>query len=110
MGISQQVSLFSASDFGRNLQSNGRGSDHGWGSHHFVVGGAVRGGNLYGKFPDLTLGGADDVGNQGVWIPSTSVEQVAGTMARWFGLNETEIASTFPTLGRFATNNLGFMA
>jgi uncharacterized protein (DUF1501 family) len=109
MGISQQVSLFSASDFGRNLQSNGRGSDHGWGSHHFVVGGAVRGGNLYGKFPDLTLGGADDVGNQGVWIPSTGVEQVAATMARWFGLSEAEITSTFPTLSRFASNNIGFM-
>lgn len=110
MGVSNQVSLFSASDFGRNLQSNGKGSDHGWGSHHFVVGGSVKGGNLFGTFPELSLGGPDDIGQQGVWIPSTSVEQMAASMARWFGVSATDMPTIFPTLGRFATPDLGLLA
>ena len=110
MGVSNNVTLFSASDFGRNFQSNGKGSDHGWGSHHFVVGGSVKGGNLYGTFPDLSLGGADDVGQQGVWIPTTSVEQMAASMARWFGVAPGDMPTVFSTLNRFATPDLGFMA
>jgi uncharacterized protein (DUF1501 family) len=110
MGVANNVTLFSASDFGRNLQSNGKGSDHGWGSHHFVVGGSVKGGNLYGTFPDLNLAGPDDVGQQGVWIPSTAVEQMAATLGKWFGVQATDMPTVFSTLGRFATPDLGFLS
>jgi uncharacterized protein (DUF1501 family) len=109
LGLADKVTLFTGSDFGRNLASNGKGSDHGWGSHHLVVGGAVKGGQLYGTFPNLTVGGPDDVGNQGIWIPSTSVDQYAATLAQWFGVPSTELATLFPTLNRFSSSNLGFV-
>jgi uncharacterized protein (DUF1501 family) len=108
LGVSEKVTLFTASDFGRTLASNSKGSDHGWGSQHLVVGGAVKGG-LYGKFPNQTIGGPDDVG-QGVFIPTTSVDQYAASMARWFGVAPTEIATIFPNLSKFATPDLGFLA
>ncbi len=110
MGIADKVTLFTGSDFGRNLASNGKGSDHGWGSHHLVVGGAVKGGQLFGTFPNLAIGGPDDVGNQGVWIPSTSVDQYAASMARWFGVSPSEMPTIFPGLGRFANTDLGVLA
>jgi uncharacterized protein (DUF1501 family) len=108
LGVADKVTTFTASDFGRNLASNGRGSDHGWGSHHFVVGGAVKSG-LYGIFPNLTVGGPDDVG-QGVWIPTTSVDQYAASMARWFGVAPTEITTIFPNASKFGSTDLGFLA
>jgi uncharacterized protein (DUF1501 family) len=109
LGVADKVTLFTASDFGRNLQSNGKGSDHGWGSHHLVVGGGVVGGALFGTFPNLTLGGPDDANNTGVWIPTTSVDQYAATMARWFGVAPADMATVMPNLGRFASADLGFM-
>jgi uncharacterized protein (DUF1501 family) len=107
LGMSRNVTLFSASDFGRTLQSNGQGSDHGWGSHHFVVGGAVKGGNIVGIFPSLTLNGSDDVGN-GKWIPTTSIDQLGATLGRWFGAGAA-LNEIFPNLRNFAPD-LGFMA
>lgn len=97
-GLSDSVTLFSASDFGRNLTSNGAGTDHGWGSHHFVVGGAARGSNggkLLGRMPDLTINGPDDVG-QGVWLPTTATDQLGTELARWFGADATTLAAVWP--------------
>ncbi len=101
LGVANQVTTFSASDFSRTYASNGKGSDHGWGAHHFVLGGAVRGGRLYGRFPELTLGGPDDTDSQGNWIPSTASEVYAATLARWFGADTTMLAQVFPRLGYF---------
>ena len=105
----QRVTAFTASDFGRTLPSNALGSDHGWGSHHLVVGGGVNGRRTYGKWPALTVGGPDDT-STGRWIPTTSVDQFAATMAKWFGVDSTMMPTVFPNLGRFNTPNLGFMA
>ncbi|NGZ84703.1 DUF1501 domain-containing protein [Duganella aceris] len=106
--LRKQVTLFTASDFGRTFSSNGDGTDHGWGSHHFVVGGAVKGGNIYGAFPTTGLGHELDVGS-GALLPTTSVDQYGATLASWFGLTATEIADVFPNIGNFSTRNLGFM-
>ena len=108
LGVSNQVTTFSASDFGRTLRSNGDGSDHGWGSHHFIVGGAVKGGSLYGKMPTLTVNGPDDTG-LGRWIPTTSVDEYAATLATWFGVSATDLSTVLPNIGRFAKPNLGFL-
>lgn len=104
-----RVTSFTASDFGRTLPSNSLGSDHGWGSHHMVFGGAVQGQRTYGKFPALVVGGPDDT-STGRWIPTTAVDQFAATMATWFGVDSTNINTVFPNLGRFSTPNMGFMA
>jgi uncharacterized protein (DUF1501 family) len=108
LGVASSVTTFTASDFGRSLSSNGDGSDHGWGGHHFIVGDAVRGGRFYGTMPVLQNNGPDDTGT-GQIIPTTSVDQYAATLARWFGVGEAELDLIFPNLGNFATRNLGFM-
>lgn len=109
LGVSDKVTSFTASDFGRALQSNGRGSDHGWGGHHFVLGGAVRGRRVFGDFPTVALNGPNDAG-QGRLIPTTAVDQYAATLARWFGVGPADLATVMPNLGRFGTSDLGFMA
>jgi uncharacterized protein (DUF1501 family) len=108
-----RVTSFTASDFGRTFPSNGLGSDHGWGSHHFVVGGAVTKKQTYGTFPTLAVGGPDDT-STGRWIPTTGVDEYAATLARWMGVTSTsELAAVFPNLTRFASGShaggLGFM-
>lgn len=110
MGVADKVTLYTASDFGRTLQSNGAGSDHGWGGHHFIVGGAVNGGMMYGTYPNLARRGPDDTGGSGVWIPTTSVDQYSATLARWFGVSATDMSTVFPLLSRFSTPDLGIMA
>ena len=121
LGLGQQVTTFTLSDFGRTLQPAGSGqnvvgSDHAWGNHHFVVGGAVRGGDFYGVpgpngsvFPELQLGGPSDTDNRGRWIPTVSVEQYAATLASWYGVAPSDLPIVFPNIGRFSTANLGFM-
>jgi uncharacterized protein (DUF1501 family) len=110
MGIADQVTSFTASEFGRSLQPSGSGTDHGWGNHQLIVGGAVKGGDLYGTFPDLSLGGPDDTGSRGVLIPTTSLDQFGGTLATWFGVKPEDMPAVFPHLGNFGTQNLGFVA
>jgi uncharacterized protein (DUF1501 family) len=108
-GIGNQVTTFTASDFGRTLTSNSDGTDHGWGSHHFVVGGAVQGHDMYGQYPVVGVDQANDVG-AGRLIPTTSVDQYAGTLARWFGLSDGQIKQIFPNFANFGTSPyLGFM-
>jgi uncharacterized protein (DUF1501 family) len=108
VGAQDQVTTFTASDFGRTYNTNGDGSDHGWGSHHFVVGGAVKGGDIYGKMPTFAINGPDDTG-RGRWIPTTSVDEYSGTLAKWFGVSATDMPLVLPNLGRFANSDLGFM-
>jgi len=114
------VTTFTASDFGRTFTSNGDGTDHGWGSHHFVMGGAVKGGDLYGRFPTLGAKNAnnnnfdsspDQLGN-GALLPEVSVDQLGATLGRWFGVSDTDLNAIFPNLANFdaAKRDLGFMA
>jgi uncharacterized protein (DUF1501 family) len=111
LGVANQVTTFTLSDFGRTFQpASGAGSDHAWGNHHLVMGGAVRGGDFYGRYPTLVLAGPDDAEREGRWIPTTSVDQYGATLARWFGVSEPGIAAIFPNLGRFPAADLGFLA
>ena len=108
LGLSNSVTTFTASDFGRTFPCNGDGTDHGWGSHHLVMGGAVNGQRTYGTFPTLAVNGPDDT-NTGRWIPTTAIDQYFATLATWFGVDNNNLATVFPNLGRFATPNLGFV-
>lgn len=109
LGVASRVTTFTASDFGRTFPVNGgAGSDHGWGSHHLVLGGAVKGKDLYGRYPTLTVNGPDDTG-EGRWIPTVSVDEYSATLAKWFGADANGLNTVFPNLGRFARPDLGFM-
>ncbi len=108
-GVADKVTLFTASDFNRTFSSNGKGSDHAWGGHHFAVGGGVNGGQVYGKMPILQVGGPDDTGTRGSWIPTTSVDEYSATLAKWFGVTSSEMPLVLPNIGRFASMDLGFM-
>ena len=109
LGVSDQVTTFTGSDFGRTLVSNTDGSDHGWGNMQFVLGAGVLGKSYVGTAPVLASNGPDDVG-QGRLLPSIAIEQYAATLAGWFGVSATDQASVLPNLGNFSTRNLGFMA
>lgn len=113
LGVAEQVTTFTLSDFGRTFEPSGSGasvgSDHAWGNHHLILGNAVRGGDFYGSYPVLALGGPDDADERGRWIPTTSTEQYAATLALWFGLAPADVPAVFPFVGRFATPNLNFM-
>ena len=109
LGVANSVTSFTASDFGRTLSSNGDGSDHGWGSHHFVVGGAVNGGRFHGILPATAVNGPDDVG-QGRLLPTTSVDQFGAALASWFGVPATDLPLVFPNIGNFDANALSLFA
>lgn len=110
MGIASQVTAFTASDFGRTLSTNGDGTDHGWGGHHFVVGGAVRGGRFFGQMPSLAQNNNPDDAGYGQIIPTTGVDPFAATLASWFGVDAGGLADIFPNLGLYPSANLGFMS
>ena len=109
LNLQDNVTAFTNSEFGRTLTSNGDGSDHAWGGHSLVLGGSVNGGDIYGTMPSLELGGPDDSRNNGRLVPTTSTDQYAATLARWFGVSDAQLSTVFPNLSRFPSNNLGFM-
>lgn len=117
LGLAQQVTLFTQSDFGRTFVPNAsQGTDHAWGNHQFVMGGAVLGGQTHGRYPELVLGGPDDIGlhsweMQGRWLPSAGVAQYAATLLRWFGLDETQLDTVLPELSAFGSaRSMGFLS
>ena len=122
LGMQDKVTTFTASDFGRSLSSNGDGTDHGWGGHHFVMGGSVKGKDFYGNdpvnlnnlnnvnsYPAIGVGTANEVGNRGSLLPTTSVDQYGATLAKWMGVTTAELDEIFPHLRNFAKKDLGFM-
>jgi len=117
LNIADSVTTFTLSDFGRTFQPAGSGAgvgtDHAWGNHALVMGGSVKGGDFYGTFPTLALGSNDDTDSgsnpRGRWIPTTSIDQYAATLAAWYGLPANQTANVFPYLNRFPTSNLGFL-
>ena len=109
LGVPDRVTSFTLSDFGRTLEVSGTGTDHGWGSHHLVLGGAVQGGRIHGTFPTLAMGGPDDANTRGVLIPTTSIDQYGATLAAWLGVPAAQLSTVFPNLSKFAMPTLGFM-
>jgi uncharacterized protein (DUF1501 family) len=116
LGLADAVTTFTQSDFGRTFKpNNSGGTDHAWGNHHLVLGGAVRGGTTYGTYPTLALGGPDDVGVdawelQGRWLPTTSVDQYAATLLGWFGAGDAQLDAVLPNLKNFGSaRRLGFL-
>ena len=111
LGVERNVTTFTMSDFGRTFKpASGAGTDHGYGNYAFVLGGSVKGGDFYGHVPVAALAGPDDIGDDGRWIPTTSMEQYGATLSGWFGLDSASIDYAFPNLHAFAQSDLGFMA
>ena len=117
LGVAPRVTTFTSSDFSRTFKPAGTGTatgtDHAWGSHQFVMGGSVAGGDFFGAFPGLVLGGSDDADSgtsaRGRWIPTSSVDEYAATLALWYGLPSSELATVFPNLPNFSKTSLGFL-
>jgi uncharacterized protein (DUF1501 family) len=111
LGVQNNVTTFTESDFGRTLTSNGKGSDHGWGSHHLVMGGATQGGKIFGTFHNMKVGVDNPVdAGQGRLIPTSSVDQYAATLSKWMGASAGDLNTVFPNLHNFTTTDLGFLA
>jgi uncharacterized protein (DUF1501 family) len=109
LGVAQNVTTFTESDFSRTFQpSTTGGSDHAWGSHHLVTGGAVQGGQIYGTFTAFQLGGPNDTDTRGRWIPTTSIDQYGATLASWFGIPDTALPTVFPNFTNFGSARIGF--
>lgn len=108
LAVAPQVTSFTQSDFGRTLTSNGDGTDHAWGGNQLIVGGAVRGRDIYGRYPVLAIDGDDDVGG-GRMIPTTSADQYAATLSRWFGIDDADLSLVAPNIDHFVTRDLGFL-
>jgi uncharacterized protein (DUF1501 family) len=110
LGIAQDVTTFTASEFGRTLNPSGTdGSDHAWGNHHFILGGGVKGGKFYGTFPSLVLGSENDANQRGTLIPTTAIAQYGATLAQWFGVSAANLPSVFPNIANFSSASLGFL-
>lgn len=110
LSMAQNVTTFTESDFNRTFQpTTGDGSDHAWGGHHLVLGGAVQGGQIYGSFPSFELGGPDDTDTRGRWIPTTSIDQYGATLCSWFGIPDGAMNSIFPNLPNFSVRKLAFL-
>ena len=109
LGVANQVTTFTASDFGRSLTSNGDGSDHGWGSHHFVLGGAVQGGKYWGTLPSVSINGPDDVG-QGRLLPTTGVDQLGATLATWMGVGASDLPRVLPQIVNYSQKDMAYFA
>jgi uncharacterized protein (DUF1501 family) len=110
LGLEKQILTFTESEFGRTLQpSSGAGSDHAWGSHQIVMGGAIKAPDIYGKFPLLALNGPDDISARGVWLPTISLDQYGATFASWFGVSDDALLKVFPNLASFTPQKLGIV-
>jgi uncharacterized protein (DUF1501 family) len=110
MGLADKVTTFTLSDFARTMRANTvGGTDHAWGNHHLIIGGAVKGGSFYGDYPQLIAGGPDDFTDEGRWIPTTSIDQYAATLAKWFGVADEKLVSVLPNLRNFAARTVGFL-
>jgi len=111
LGLADNVTTFTESDFNRTFQAtSGDGSDHAWGGHQLVLGGAVRGGQVYGAFPTFALGGPDDTDTRGRWIPTTSIDQYGAALCSWFGIPDSALPVVFPNLPNFGAAKLGFLS
>ncbi len=110
LGVTENVTTFTESDFSRTFQpTTTDGTDHAWGSHHLVFGGAVQGGQIFGSFPQFVLGGPNDTDVRGRWIPTISIDQYGATLCNWFGIPASALAAVFPNLANFSSSNIGFL-